>query len=151
MRLFLQKLNQNFNLPKSYKTLKEMLIKKKSFVKENIKKTLKFLKFKPSLSADIWSDSGMQHAYLGVTLHFVNFKILKLTRIFLGLKELKDSHTGNLILQETESLLGEYEKTCKIYFALLQTMRQTLKKRLILIPFMRKIIFGRKKFKKFFL
>lgn len=86
-----------------------MLLKKEILVKEDIKKTLKSLDFKPSLSADIWSDSGMQHAYLGVTLHFVNSKKLNLCRIFLGLKELKESHIGDLILFETESLLSEYD------------------------------------------
>lgn len=52
----------------------------------------------------------MQHAYLGVTLHFVNLKNFNLTRLFLGLKELEDSNTGQLILLKTETILSEYNK-----------------------------------------
>ena len=78
-----------------------------------------------SITLDIWTDKGLKHSYMGIlsknifcdrlensyllgfTLHFCDVDA-NLQRIFLGLKEIKGSHTGNLIRRETEKTLSEF-------------------------------------------
>uniref|UniRef100_A0A915DSU8 Uncharacterized protein n=1 Tax=Ditylenchus dipsaci TaxID=166011 RepID=A0A915DSU8_9BILA len=45
--------------------------------------------------------------YIGVTLHYCDASAI-LRRAFLGLQQLKGSHTGQLIRRETEKILAEY-------------------------------------------
>uniref|UniRef100_A0A915CNL4 Uncharacterized protein n=1 Tax=Ditylenchus dipsaci TaxID=166011 RepID=A0A915CNL4_9BILA len=49
----------------------------------------------------------MKSAYLGVTLHYADVTGT-LRRIFLGLQQLDDSHTGALVRRETEKILCNY-------------------------------------------
>uniref|UniRef100_A0A915E7R6 BED-type domain-containing protein n=1 Tax=Ditylenchus dipsaci TaxID=166011 RepID=A0A915E7R6_9BILA len=60
-----------------------------------------------SLTCDVWTDSGLNNAYLGVTLHCTD-STATLRRICLGLQQLKGSHTGTLIRRETEKILSIY-------------------------------------------
>lgn len=81
-----------------------------------IKDVVTNLSYQPSLTADVWSDFGLQHAYLGVTLHCVNLHKRHLTRFFLGLTKLHGNHTGELIHEKTEEVLQRYNlKLADIY------------------------------------
>uniref|UniRef100_A0A915EHD7 HAT C-terminal dimerisation domain-containing protein n=1 Tax=Ditylenchus dipsaci TaxID=166011 RepID=A0A915EHD7_9BILA len=78
-------------------------------VQSVIKEQLSHLPQRFSITCDVWTDSGLKNAYLGVTLHFVDADAV-LQRIFLGLRQLEGSHTSHLIKRETEKLLQVYVK-----------------------------------------
>uniref|UniRef100_A0A915EI48 PHD-type domain-containing protein n=1 Tax=Ditylenchus dipsaci TaxID=166011 RepID=A0A915EI48_9BILA len=76
-------------------------------VQSVIKEQLSHLPQRFSITCDVWTDSGLKNAYLGVTLHFVDADTV-LQQIFLGLRQLEGSHTSHLIKRETEKLLQVY-------------------------------------------
>uniref|UniRef100_A0A915DFG9 HAT C-terminal dimerisation domain-containing protein n=1 Tax=Ditylenchus dipsaci TaxID=166011 RepID=A0A915DFG9_9BILA len=90
--------------------MKSLLANKFENLQDTIKVFLSKLLHRFSLTCDIWSDSGLKNAYLGVTLHFVDAEA-NLRRVFLGLRQLNGSHTSSLIRRETEKLLQEYGLT----------------------------------------
>uniref|UniRef100_A0A915DUI1 HAT C-terminal dimerisation domain-containing protein n=1 Tax=Ditylenchus dipsaci TaxID=166011 RepID=A0A915DUI1_9BILA len=90
--------------------MKSLLANKFENLQDTIKVFLSKLLHRFSLTCDIWTDSGLKNAYLGVTLHFVDAEA-NLRRVFLGLRQLNGSHTSSLIRRETEKLLQEYGLT----------------------------------------
>uniref|UniRef100_A0A915DYR1 Uncharacterized protein n=1 Tax=Ditylenchus dipsaci TaxID=166011 RepID=A0A915DYR1_9BILA len=72
-----------------------------------MKKCIKDLTIRPSITLDLWTDESYKHAYLGVTLHFVRRS--RLERMFFGLREMDKDHTAENILTATEELLGKFD------------------------------------------
>uniref|UniRef100_A0A915D893 SUN domain-containing protein n=1 Tax=Ditylenchus dipsaci TaxID=166011 RepID=A0A915D893_9BILA len=105
-RLF-QVMSPSFELPKSFGTLKRILQDQFLQSQAKIKEELSKMTQRYSLTCDIWTDSGMKNAYLGITLHYTD-STSNLRRVFLGLQQLKDSHTDAMIRRETEKILSNY-------------------------------------------
>uniref|UniRef100_A0A915DP34 HAT C-terminal dimerisation domain-containing protein n=1 Tax=Ditylenchus dipsaci TaxID=166011 RepID=A0A915DP34_9BILA len=108
-------------VPRSRSTLKTILVDEYSDVKAKIIIELGNINRRVSITCDIWSDSSLLHAYLGITLPILQ-KGGRLTRVFLGLVELKESHTADLIRSEVSKLLLEFnirpEQNCKTHWLL---------------------------------
>uniref|UniRef100_A0A915EIJ8 Guanine nucleotide-binding protein subunit gamma n=1 Tax=Ditylenchus dipsaci TaxID=166011 RepID=A0A915EIJ8_9BILA len=84
---FMQKLfhvlNSAYELPTSFASLKNILLQKNDQVQRKLSKVLQTLIPRCSLTCDIWTDGGIKHAYLGVTVHGCD-RFGKLRRFFLG-------------------------------------------------------------------
>lgn len=119
VRSFLQSMNPTFPIPKSHGGLKSILLETHNKTMENIKLFLKSCLNTPSITLDIWSDPGLRHAYLGVTLHVVDSFEKQLKRIFLGLMSLSGKHTHDLIKKESENILKLYSLTLDNVFKII--------------------------------
>uniref|UniRef100_A0A915DTT5 Transposase n=1 Tax=Ditylenchus dipsaci TaxID=166011 RepID=A0A915DTT5_9BILA len=114
----------SYELPSSFNTLKSLVLNQFKHQKVKIKEELSKISHRFSLTCDVWTDSSMKSGYLGnflqqlylsyffqhhsgVTLHYCDASAI-LRRAFLGLQQLKGSHTGQLIRRETEKILAEY-------------------------------------------
>uniref|UniRef100_A0A915ER83 Chorein N-terminal domain-containing protein n=1 Tax=Ditylenchus dipsaci TaxID=166011 RepID=A0A915ER83_9BILA len=107
VRKLFQVMSPSFELPKSFASFKRILQEQFLSLQEDIKDNLSKMQQRYSLTCDVWTDSGMKNAYLGVTLHYADVTGT-LRRIFLGLQQLNDSHTGALVRRETEKILCNY-------------------------------------------
>uniref|UniRef100_A0A915CYF0 HAT C-terminal dimerisation domain-containing protein n=1 Tax=Ditylenchus dipsaci TaxID=166011 RepID=A0A915CYF0_9BILA len=112
VRKFCSVMNPKVDLPRSFNTLKALLLSKCSTVQKATKKALEGICSKPSITCDCWTDKSMKHSYLGATLHCIDKNIT--LRRFFGLKELEGSHTRFLLRRKTEELLAEHglKKEC---------------------------------------
>lgn len=94
---------------------------------EETKKVLKFslegLTCRPSLTIDIWTDKGMRHSYLAATINYLDGSTLVTS--FLGMYEIRGSHTGDLIRATIENCLEEFgldmEKIFKVFSFFMRT------------------------------
>uniref|UniRef100_A0A915DJ64 BED-type domain-containing protein n=1 Tax=Ditylenchus dipsaci TaxID=166011 RepID=A0A915DJ64_9BILA len=107
VRKLFQVMSPSFELPKSFASFKRILQEQFLSLQEDIKDNLSKMQQRYSLTCDVWTDSGMKNAYLGVTLHYADVTGT-LRRIFLGFQQLNDSHTGALVRRETEKILCNY-------------------------------------------
>uniref|UniRef100_A0A915EAV8 Uncharacterized protein n=1 Tax=Ditylenchus dipsaci TaxID=166011 RepID=A0A915EAV8_9BILA len=83
----------SYELPSSFNTLKSLVLDQFKHQKVKIKEELSKISHRFSLTC--------------VTLHYCDASAI-LRRAFLGLQQLKGSHTGQLIRRETEKILAEY-------------------------------------------
>uniref|UniRef100_A0A915E6M4 HAT C-terminal dimerisation domain-containing protein n=1 Tax=Ditylenchus dipsaci TaxID=166011 RepID=A0A915E6M4_9BILA len=107
MRKLFHSLNSNYELPRSFATLKNILLDQYVKTQSKMKADLSTMRQRFSITCDVWTDRGLKNAYLGVTLHYSDQQAF-LQRVFLGLKQLEGSHTSFVIRRETEKLLTEY-------------------------------------------
>uniref|UniRef100_A0A915EIE9 BED-type domain-containing protein n=1 Tax=Ditylenchus dipsaci TaxID=166011 RepID=A0A915EIE9_9BILA len=103
MRKLFHSLNSNYELPRSFATLKKILLDQYVKTQSKMKADLSTMRQRFSITCDVWTDRGA----LGVTLHYSDQQAF-LQRVFLGLKQLEGSHTSFVIRRETEKLLTEY-------------------------------------------
>uniref|UniRef100_A0A915DTA5 Uncharacterized protein n=1 Tax=Ditylenchus dipsaci TaxID=166011 RepID=A0A915DTA5_9BILA len=116
VRKLFQVMFPSFELPESFASFKRILQEQFLSLQEGIKDELSKMQQRYSLTCDVWTDSGMKNAYLGVTLHYADVTAT-LRRIFLGLQQLDDSHTGALVRRETRR-----------YYATMASLLQMLSK-----------------------
>lgn len=120
VRDFFQLLNPNFAIPKSHGGLKSIVLEKQKETFINIKNFLKNNSYTPSLTIDIWSDQGLKNSYLGITLHVIENSLeIRLLRIFLGLMNLTNNHTHDIIKKETKKILELYSLDIKDVFKII--------------------------------
>ena len=63
---------------------------------------------KVTICTDVWSRPGLSASYLGIAVHFFDRNTFQVRRIFIGLPELHDSHTGKLIKDKTDICLSDW-------------------------------------------
>jgi hypothetical protein len=79
--------------------------------KSKIKELLKQALSKTHISFDIWTSQYQSYAFLGVVAHFVWRRDgrLRTESVMLGLKRLRESHTGEYVAKILGDLILEYE------------------------------------------
>uniref|UniRef100_A0A915E7L4 BED-type domain-containing protein n=1 Tax=Ditylenchus dipsaci TaxID=166011 RepID=A0A915E7L4_9BILA len=98
MRKLFHSLNSNYELPRSFATLKKILLDQYVKTQSKMKADLSTMRQRFSITCDV---------RFSVTLHYSDQQAF-LQRVFLGLKQLEGSHTSFVIRRETEKLLTEY-------------------------------------------
>jgi len=96
-------------LPSSPNTVKKWLIEKSTIICNQLKIEFQPVKGAISASIDIWSDSAMLNAYVGITLHFI--KEYNLVCRIIGLVDLPTRHTAEEIKERLNLKLAEFGLT----------------------------------------
>jgi hypothetical protein len=86
--------------------MRALLGKESERTKKLLKNLLSNLDYPISITTDIWTDVSLSHSYIGITAHFI--KSARIKSAFLGLVEIRGSHTADLINQKVSDLLEFY-------------------------------------------
>ena len=112
-------------LPTSHNTVKEWVIRTFKQEQEHVKQSLQSAQSKVHFSCDLWT-SPNSLAILGVIAHFIA-ENGELRQAVLGLKEVKDEHTGEHLAGKIMEVVETYRIASKLgYFMMDNASNDTM-------------------------